>query len=355
MMPRIKTPEHLLSDAEKKRQARNQRYASRKKIRLSRQIEDVSDSTASPSFLPPVLKPETEIGEITVLNPPLKNGRGGYIRRQQTDDLLQTPLRLVLDADSTDERQSVLNPNLCPICNEGDKKEEVPMRHLSSIGVQADSGKGGPDVELSKSQLSSEWRCFEKILSSPSIFFSSIAILAITCLLTYFQAAAYLHEGFGVISYPIAIICEVCLAILAVFYSLGHNQKTAILLFVGMFVYSLGTMSYDLRSSQEKEVTSHEQGSEKQILIESSLKSAQASLAIAQEKKESGNISRHTKTVEDLTTLVTKGTKSEIKSGLITYKYDGLIYLRALLMMINGFLIHFSIRSSTRRKQLHGV
>src|SRR3989338_718697 len=161
-------------------------------MKLTQQIEAVIDVTASQSFLSPVL------------NPPFKKTSGKYIRRQQADNLLQTPLRLVSDGEIPEERQDVVNPNLCPKCNEDDKKEEVPMRHLSSIGVQTVGGKGVPDVEFSRSQLSSEWRYFEKILSSPSIFFSSIAILAITCLLTYFQAAAYLHEGFGVISYPIA-------------------------------------------------------------------------------------------------------------------------------------------------------
>lgn len=321
-MARNKTPDKFLSEEQKKRRERNERY-----YRLKKESGKPSQMGASPQ-LRIVSKNESELETKGVLKPrkPMMHEGSRHLRRLKSKDVSY-------------KSQEVVG--------------ETGIGWSQSTGV-LNKSQIGNEMLTDGNQYWAEWRFLKIILSSPAVFFSLLIILAVTSLLTYFQATVYLKEGFDLISWPLAIICELSLGTLAVFFAVGRYRKMALILFVGMFAYSLGTMSYDLRVSKTREIIAAEEGGEKNGLIASSLKQAQEALKVAIKREESGNISRHTKTVEELTMLVSKAHSPSQRTDLITYKYDGLIFLRALLMLINAFLVHFVITMVLGRRLLAG-
>ena len=77
----------------------------------------------------------------------------------------------------------------------------------------------------------SGWVGFTEAYKKPSCFFLCLSVLVITSLLITFQANAYENEGYGAISWYIAVICELSLVALTILYS-ASNSRLAGALFI---------------------------------------------------------------------------------------------------------------------------
>lgn len=364
-MARKKIPDEFLSEEQRKRRERNERY-----YRLKKENDDASQ------MLIPRLRVVSKTGSmlsgkrVPKAKKPKDHGRtkektGSGIEDVKTSKIADPKFRVVSKTESslkTKRVSKVKKPKKLTrtkhlrsfqpeVVTNNESHESLKrtedMGSSQSIGVLnkftgvLNTSQRENETLLEANQYWAEWLSLKIILSAPAVFFAVLIIVAVSSLLTYFQAEVYLKEGFDLISWPLAVICELSLVSLAAFFAAGYHKKTALILFVGMFLYSLGTMSYDLKMSKVKEIVAVETGGEKSILQTTSLKQAQEALAVAIKKQESGNISRHAQTVAELTKLMSKDGGLSSTAALITYKYDGLIFLRGLLMLINAFLIHF--------------
>ncbi len=187
------------------------------------------------------------------------------------------------------------------------------------------------------------WQDFSILLKSPSAFFLTVAVLAITGLLVFFQTSAYITGGLGIASLPIAATCELSLIAITIFFSAKMQRKTAVFLFLAVFVYVLATMIYDLASTSSQEVTTATTNNRQTALIEAQLETYIESLQTATKKQENGNMAKWSSKIDDakreLSRLQTTAKNSDTVR-LIEAKCYGMIVLRALLMLINAFFVH---------------
>lgn len=192
----------------------------------------------------------------------------------------------------------------------------------------------------------SAWRQFEVLIERPSLFFTMIFILGNTSLLTYFQASTYLNENMSpILAWTIALVCELALAYLTVLISLKQCRFFAGVLFLSLFAYTLGTMAYGVKKNEVVSVNKAVDSDVDAKLLRENIQRTQAALDIALARKESGNIARYTKALETISTqLLEKRPQASLSIAMIETQSTGLIFLRALLMLVGALLLHRVIR-----------
>ena len=230
------------------------------------------------------------------------------------------------------EVKSDVQESICTLANEVAK-----LATLKAPDEQTASKK----VDIAPEHFA--WQDFSLLITSPSAFFLSVAVLAITGLLVFFQTSAYITGGLGSASLPIAAVCELSLVALTIFFSAKMQKKTAAFLFLAVFGYVLATMSYDLASTSIQEVTTATTNNKQTASIETQIETYIEAFQTATKKQENGNMAKWSSKIDDakkeLTNLQTTA-KSSDTARLIEAKCSGMIVLRALLMLLNAFFVH---------------
>lgn len=189
------------------------------------------------------------------------------------------------------------------------------------------------------------WKSFEVALETPSLFFTLAFVFGVTSLLVFFQASTYLGEAMSpLLAWGIAITCELSLCYVTILFSLKQNRFFTGLLFIAFFSYVLGTMAFGIKKKEGVEIYKISETDSNSSLLRESIRKTQAALDLAISRKESGNVARGTKALADLSAQMGKGMGSQHPAAeLIETRSIGLIFLRALLMLINAIAIHHVI------------
>jgi hypothetical protein len=189
------------------------------------------------------------------------------------------------------------------------------------------------------------WKSFEVAFERPSLFFTLAFVFGVTSLLFFFQATTYLGEAISpFLAWGIAMTCELSLCYVTILFSLKRNRFFTGLLFIAFFSYVLGTMAYGIKKNEGVEMHKITESDSNSNLLRESIRKAQAALDLAISRKESGNVARGTKTLADLSTQLEKSMGSQNPAAeLVETRSLGLIFLRALLMLINAIAIHHII------------
>lgn len=224
-------------------------------------------------------------------------------------------------------------------------EQEEPKTIKSEKIVVVTASKSGIDL--------TSWRGFSVVVERPSVLILGLAVAAITSLLIVFQAQAYLSESMGSMAWVIATTCELSLVALTIMHSTGNYRVLSILLFAAMMVYTLGVMSYDLKSSESKEVTTKTTTTETITNLKQQLEYLKPGLELSISRKEAGNIKHYSNKISEVTKQLNDELSRPIQSTIIEAKYSGLIFLRGILMIINALFVVQLIRiiSNTMIKQ----
>lgn len=248
----------------------------------------------------------------------------------------QAHLQLV-EEDTVHKEAPVLKTSL--LINKTEENLPFPKRDASKTKLDTRFEKEEDEIDLSA------WKEFELIIVKPSLFFSLAFIIGVTSLLVFFQASTYLGEGMSAyLAWGIAIACELSLWYLTILFSVKRNRFLIGVLFLSFFSYVLGTMAYGIKKNEVIEVSRIEENDVNSTLLKESVRKTQEALDLAISRKESGNVARNMKVLSDLTKRLEKPTvENEAQTGIVEVRSIGLIFLRALLMLINAIGIHFTI------------
>ncbi len=191
-----------------------------------------------------------------------------------------------------------------------------------------------------------KWQDFSCLIASPWAFFLAALILGITGALVVFQTTAYTNSGLGNLALPLAATFELVLLGLTIICATGLYKKTALSLFVAIFVYSMATMNHDLADSAGRETIATITNDDQMEAAQRGLKRAELAFDIAQEKQESGNMSKWQKKIDEYETTIstlTVALKNSSRAALIEDKYYVFVGMRAILMLVNAFFVHVLI------------
>lgn len=176
----------------------------------------------------------------------------------------------------------------------------------------------------------------QKTTLLPTLIAPMLLLCLISMLLTYFQAEVYLNDGMhSWLAWSIAGICELSLLYLSVQM---RSKAVARFLFVAMFVYSLGIMSYGIKKVESVRLS--ETGSHRALV--SNVETVRQALDLAVSRKESGNVSQRLKILGDLTSQLDSARNPRVSADalMLDAQSVGFIALRAILMLISAMLVH---------------
>ena len=173
-------------------------------------------------------------------------------------------------------------------------------------------------------------------------------VIAVTILLTLTQYQVYESEKVP-FAFPMAILSEIALLALVAIPFYGFPRIVAFLIFIGLFIYSLGVLSYDLKRDSLVAVSRIQDLSGSSVQLSRSLELAQSALDQAIRKGESGNIKTHGNNVSDLQKLYQKEQEKRTQlvaptKDLVENKFSGLTAFRALMMLFNVLMVHTLIK-----------
>lgn len=161
--------------------------------------------------------------------------------------------------------------------------------------------------------------------------------VSITSLLIYFQYTAYISsESLEPLSLAMSGVCEISL----LYLSASLRQSfVACFLFVCLFAYNLGVMSFSVMRDEIKKTELETMEDPKEVMKRDIFKRAVSSFDLSLSKKETWNTNKILKIMTDVSKEVEV---KEAKPMLELFKIEaiGLIVLRAILMLLNALLIH---------------
>ncbi len=300
-MGRTKIPDHMLTEEQLKRRRRNEKHRNK--------VIDISKKTSQKQSQKQSQIKETKIKDAEIIN-----------------KLIETVKETVKN-DNVGASQKCVSNNVSETLNETVKNDQIETTN---------------DFKEIKMKVN-EWIVFNVTYRKPQVFFSLLLILAVTSLLVIFQYQAYISSGYSVIiSSLIAVITELCLIFLTIIYSVSKSKISAIL-FITTAAYSLCFMSLDIKDNEASQMSASQKNDETYQNLSKSLSQTQKALEIATKRRESGNMSKYSKQVTELTQLLASQKTNETVSNVIKYRSSSLIVLRALLMCILALVIHITI------------
>jgi hypothetical protein len=157
-------------------------------------------------------------------------------------------------------------------------------------------------------------------------------LVSIISLLIYFQTTTYMEDlGLDLVtSVSISAICEGSLVYLS--FAMRRSIASAFL-FLSLFTYTLGTMSYGIKNTEAIE----ENRFLNQTVLKDNLRRAQEAFDLAQDRKETGYASRHLKTIERMSSEIDE---TIVETRLTRFKTFWFISLRAILMLVSALIVH---------------
>lgn len=189
-------------------------------------------------------------------------------------------------------------------------------------------------------------RHFLTLFDTLSFVFPILLCVSITSLLVYFQAQAY-SDGNLIkpLDCAVSIVCEISLLYLSA--SLRHSFASWVL-FLALFVYNLGVMTFAVRRDETKKTLTEIREDPKETMKRDLFQRALVSYDLSAMRKESGNMNKSLSLMKEVS--AEREVKEE-KPMIELYKIEafGLIVLRAILMLLNALLIHriFNAKSET--------